>query len=62
MIITQNGEARAVLIDVASYQKMRNAFSLLQMLQFSEVDVKNGKYKPAADVFASLRRKYTSGD
>ena len=62
LIITQNGESRAVLIDVESYQEMRNAFSLLQMLQFSETDVKKGKCRPAADVFASLRRKYSSGD
>lgn len=62
LFITRNGESRAVLIDVESYQEMKNAFSLLQMLQFSETDVKNGKYRPAVDVFASLRRKYTCGD
>lgn len=62
LIITQNGESRAVLIDVESYQEMKNAFSLLKMLQFSEADVKKGKCKPAAEVFTSLRRKYTCGD
>ena len=59
LIITQNGESRAVLIDVESYQEMRNAFSLLKMLHFSEADVKKGKCKPAAEVFTSLRQKYS---
>ena len=27
LIITQNGESRAVLIDIASYQEMKNAFN-----------------------------------
>ena len=34
LIITQNGESRAVLIDVESYQEMKNAFNLLKIIQF----------------------------
>jgi len=58
LIITQNGESRAVLIDIASYQEMKNAFNLLKIIQFSEMDVRSGKAKPAQEVFADLRRKY----
>ena len=58
LIITQNGESRAVLIDIASYQEMKNAFNLLKIIQFSEMDVRSGKVKPAQEVFADLRRKY----
>ena len=36
VVITQNGEARAVLVDIESYQDMRNAFSLMKILQLSE--------------------------
>ena len=61
LVITQNGESRAVLIDVESYQEMKNAFNLLKLIKFSEQDVKNGKYKPASEVFANLRRKYNCG-
>ena len=47
LIITQNGESRAVLIDVESYQEMKNAFTLVKIMQLSEKDVKAGKTKPA---------------
>jgi len=58
LVITQNGESRAVLIDVESYQEMKNAFKLLKIIQFSEQDVKKGKCKPATEVFSNLKRKY----
>ena len=58
LIITQNGESRAVLMDVESYQEMKNAFNLLKIIQYSEQDVKNGKYKSASEVFSNLKRKY----
>jgi len=62
IIITQNGESRAVLIDVESYQEMKNAFTLLKIMQLSEKDVKAGKTKPASEVFANLRRQYKLGN
>ena len=58
LIITQNGESRAVLIDVESYQEMKNAFNLLRIIQASEKSIQNGECKPASEVFANLRRKY----
>ena len=61
LVITQNGESRAVLMDVESYQEMKNAFNLLKIIQFSEQDIKNGKYKTASEVFSNLRRKYNCG-
>jgi prevent-host-death family protein len=42
IIITQNGEAKAVIIDIASYQKTLNAINLAKLLSFSEMDLKNG--------------------
>ena len=62
LIITQNGESRAVLIDVESYQKMKNAFTLLKIIQLSEKDVKAGKTKTASEVFADLKRQYKLGN
>ena len=61
LIITQNGESRAVLIDVESYQEMKNAFTLLKIMQLSEKDVKAGKTKSASEVFGNLRRLYNLG-
>ena len=61
LIITQNGESRTVLIDVESYQEMKDAFNLLKIIQFSEMDVRAGRTKPAKEVFSNLRRKYNLG-
>ena len=58
LIITQNGESRADLIDVESYQEMKDAFNLMKIIKFSEMDVRAGKTKPAKEVFSTLRRKY----
>lgn len=58
LIITQNGESRAVLIDVESYQQMKDAFNLLKLIQLSDTDVQAGRTKPAKEVFSNLRRKY----
>ena len=38
IVITQNGEAKAVLVDIESYQKMQDAFTLLKIVQLSEKD------------------------
>jgi len=43
VVITQNGEAKAVIIDINSYQKTINAINLAKLLSFAEKDIKNGK-------------------
>ena len=57
IVITQNGEAKAVLIDIESYQAMKNAFSLLNMIKISERDIKAGRLTEAEKVFSNLRKK-----
>jgi prevent-host-death family protein len=42
IIITQNGEAKAVIIDIESYQRTLNAINLAKLLSFSEKDIKTG--------------------
>lgn len=54
MIITQNGEARAVIQDPKSYEDMKNAIGLLKLLSFAEEDIKNGNLLDEKDVFASV--------
>jgi len=57
MIITQNGEAKAVLQDVASFEEMQEALALLKILALGNQDVAAGEVTPAADVVARLRAK-----
>jgi prevent-host-death family protein len=41
VVITQNGEARAVIIDIESYQKTLNAINLAKLLSFGEKDIRS---------------------
>ena len=43
VVITQNGEAKAVIIDIVSYQKIINAINLAKLLSFGDKDIKKGK-------------------
>ena len=54
MIITQNGEAKAVIQDPKSYEDMRNAITLLKLLSFAEEEIKNGNTHSQEDVFHSV--------
>ncbi len=54
MIITQNGEAKAVIQDPKSYQDMRNTLAIMKLLSFSEEDIRNGNLYSQEDVFNSI--------
>jgi len=54
VIITQNGEPRAVLQDPKSYENMRNAIGLLKLISQGEGDVRNGRVKSQEDVFKDI--------
>ncbi|VVE74676.1 antitoxin, Phd family protein [Pandoraea anapnoica] len=62
LVITQNGEAKAVLQDVASYEETQEALALLKLLALGNQDVAAGKVKPVADVVARLRKKRKAGE
>jgi len=57
VIITQNGEPRAVLQDPESYEKMRNAIGLLKILAISEEEIKTGDVIPSDAVFKKVQDK-----
>ena len=58
IIITQHGEAKAALIDIESYQTMKNAFNILKMIQLSEKDIKAGNIKESDQVFDEIKNKF----
>ena len=53
MIITQNGEAKAVIQDPKSYEDMKNALAIMKLLSFAEEDIKNENLHTEEDVFKS---------
>ncbi len=57
LVITQNGEAKAVLQDLASYEETQETLALLKLLALGQQDVEAGRVRPMADVVARLRAK-----
>jgi prevent-host-death family protein len=57
LVITQNGEAKAVLQDVASFEETQETLAMLKILALGNQDVAAGKVKPVGEVVAHLRAK-----
>lgn len=57
LVITQNGEAKAVLQDVASFEETQETLALLKILALGHQAHAAGKVKPVAEVVARLRAK-----
>ncbi|OHE02634.1 MAG: prevent-host-death protein [Sulfurimonas sp. RIFCSPLOWO2_12_FULL_36_74] len=60
VIITQNGEAKAVVQDIKSYENMQNSLSLLKLIVQSESDVEHGKILAQEAMFDTLEQKLFS--
>jgi len=54
VVITQNGEPKAILQDPESYENMRNAIGILKLISKGEEDIKNGMSKSQEEVFANI--------
>lgn len=50
-LITQNGEAKAVLMDLASYEQQQETLALLKLLALGERDVREGRTSSVDDMF-----------
>jgi prevent-host-death family protein len=57
MVITQHGEARAVLQDIASYEQTQESLALLKMLAQSSKSIQEGRSKPLKKAFADVRKR-----
>ncbi len=60
VIITQNGEARAVLQDTESYENMRATLGLLKLIAQGEEDIRNNRSSLHEDVFERLEGRLKS--
>ena len=60
MIITQNGEAKAVIQDVASYEETQETLSLLKILALGSQQVEREEITPISEVAGRLRAKAAS--
>ena len=54
MVITQNGEAKMVIMGVEEYDRLQNALALSKILHHSETDVANDRTVPQEKVFRRI--------
>lgn len=57
LIITQNGEAKAVVQDIDSYERMQESLALLRILALGNRQIEAGQVQPAAEVVTRLRQR-----
>ena len=54
MLITQNGEAKLVVMDVKSYERQEETLALLKILAMGDRDIEQGRFRDANDLFAEM--------
>ena len=57
IIITQNGEAKAVIQDIKSYENLQNSLNLLKLIVQSENDIENNEVLEQDKMFENLEQK-----
>jgi len=57
IVITQNGEAKAVLQDIHSYEKTQDTLAMLKLVSQSRKDMDKGKVKPIKKAFSDIKKQ-----
>ena len=57
LVITQNGEAKVVMIDIESYDQTQETMALLKILALGNRQIEEGKTEPVGDVIKRLREQ-----
>jgi len=56
LIITQNGEAKMVVMDIRSYEQQQETMALLKILALGNKQIEQGKFQDADSFFAEMER------
>lgn len=54
LLITQNGEAKLVVMDVKSFEEQEETLALLKILALGNREIEQGKFRDVEDMFAEL--------
>lgn len=57
LVITQNGEAKVVVQDIASYERTQETIALLKILALGMGQAENGRTQPASEVIGRIRER-----
>ena len=55
LIITREGEAKAVVQDIAEYERTQQTLALLKILSLGRRQIEEGRVRPAAEVVSAIR-------
>ena len=62
VVITLNGEAKAIIQDIREYEQDRESLAMLKILSLSRKSIDEGKYLPAGEAFAAVRQLVAEDD
>jgi len=57
VVITQNGQATAVLLGIGEYERTQESLALLKILALGQKDLEEGRVKPMGEAFAGIRKR-----
>jgi prevent-host-death family protein len=62
VVITQNGKAKAVVMDISRYDELQESLALLRMLAVSSEQIQTGQHRPADELFDELEHELDQKD
>ena len=57
LVVTHNGEAKVVVQDMRSYERMQETLALLNILTLSKDNIKKGRVKSLSESFSNLEKR-----
>ncbi len=57
LYVTQNGTAKAVIIDTGTYESMKKTIALLKLIALAEKDIEAGRLVDQDEVFARIEKE-----
>lgn len=54
VIITQNGEAKMVVMDIGAYERQQETMALLKLLSLGRTELQAGHFQSADDFFSEI--------
>ena len=57
MIITQNGEAKAALIDIKAYEDLQETLTMLELIARGNKNLTEGRFRPADQVLDEFEER-----
>lgn len=57
LIITQNGEAKMVVMDIRTYEEQLETIAFLKLINLGKKEIAEGKFQHAEDFFAEMDKE-----